>query len=173
MYFDPVQNAYIDAESGQVVYREEHGIELADVYVNEEQSIRSESKANIFSPTIARPQSYTPLSSKQRSPAVAPSPEDNVADMERQLYDMHVNGADVIEPTVTGPEDRNLWDDWSMARTLQALEFEIPNEVLEGWCEFLSPHFIPLFDIMYVIVIQRRVILTAKNITPRGVVDGS
>ncbi len=133
MYFDPLQNAYIDTESGEVVYREGNGIELTDVYASTAPvTPRNETQTNsIFTATIARPQSYTPLA-KNRSPAVAPSPEDNALALEQELYDMHVSGVDIVEPTVTNPTDHSTWDDWSMARTLQALEFEIPNEMFEG-----------------------------------------
>ena len=130
MYFDPIQKAYVDTESGEVVYREENGVELTDVYVDTVP--RNDVQPSSFAATIARPQSYTPLS-KQRSPTVAPTPDNEaLTTLEQELYDMHVTGADIVEPTVTGPSDRGLWDDWTMARTLQALEFEIPNEMMEG-----------------------------------------
>lgn len=143
MYFDPKRNAYIDSESGAVVLQEDEGFELTEIY-NTGSSTRTESsrpeRVNGLTPTIARPASsspyYTPLS-KQRN-LVAPSPEESVASLEQELYDIHVSGVDAVEPTIIGPADHNLWDDWTMARTLQALEFEIPNEMFaEGgtvWC---------------------------------------
>ena len=142
MYFDPIRSAYIDTESGEVVFQEEGGIELGDIQpTGVAAAAPPERSSSIFSATVARPQSYTPLSN-HRSPAVAPSPEDNALVLEQQLYDMHVSGVDAVEPTVTSPADHSVWDDWSMARTLQALEFEIPNEMFEGMCSerfILSP----------------------------------
>lgn len=147
MYFDPKRNAYIDTESGAVVLQEEDGYELTEIYHTENITPRTEpstsrtERGSGLTATIARPASsssyYTPLS-KQRN-LVAPSPEESVASLEQQLYDIHVSGADAVEPTVTGPADHSLWDDWTMARTLQALEFEIPNEMFEGG-ECLTAH---------------------------------
>lgn len=45
-------------------------------------------------------------------------------------------GLESTEPTVAGSTDRGMWDDWSLARTLQALEFEIPLQALEDEGDF-------------------------------------
>ena len=137
MYYDRVRNAYIDSESGAVVLQEDTGIELSDVYSQESGLTEATTEINSkFSPTIARPagNSYTHLSKKR---GIAPSPDEtHLSDLEQDLYDLHVSGVDTVDPTTTGPSDRSIWDDWSLARTLQALEFEIPNEMIEGMIGF-------------------------------------
>jgi len=132
MYYDQVRNAYIDAESGAVVLQEDEGIELADIYYSDQGRTTETTPERVTIPTatIARPSnSYTPLSKKTRG--IAPSPEERVADLEQDLYDIHMAGLDSAEPTIAST-DRGMWDDWSMARTLQALEFEIPPQAFEG-----------------------------------------
>lgn len=129
MHYDPVKRAYVDNDTGEVVYQEEQGLELTDVYISD--TPPGQTTNSSYTATVARPQKYAPLST-QRSSTIAPSPESNVVDLEQQLYDMHVSGADVVEPTIESPSDRSVWDDWSLARTLQSLEFEIPNEAVNG-----------------------------------------
>jgi hypothetical protein len=128
MHYDPVQKAYVDTESGEVVYKDEDGVEMNNI--NGQHSRTDSSRSSTYTPTVARPQ-YTPLS-KQRGSTVAPSPESNSLTLEQQLYDIHVSGVEAVEPTIEGPADHHAWDDWTLARTLQALEFEIPNEAMEG-----------------------------------------
>eukprot|EP01032_Pedospumella_encystans_P021264 gene21264-24131_t len=131
MYYDQVRNAYIDAESGEVVLQEEGGIELSDIYYSENDRItetRAERAPVIPMATIARPSNlYSPLSKKR---GIAPSPEENHANLEQELYDLHASGVDTVDATAVNVH-HGMWDDWSMARALQALEFEIPNEMLE------------------------------------------
>lgn len=132
MYYDQLRNAYIDAESGEVVLQEDAGLELSEIYYAENERItetRAERAPVIPMATIARPANmYSSLSKKR---GIAPSPEENVANLEQELYDLHASGVDTVDATaVNAPH--GMWDDWSMARTLQALEFEIPNEMFEG-----------------------------------------
>ena len=150
MYYDQVRNAYIDAESGAVVLQEDEGIELADIYYSEQgrTTETSPERSSIPTATIARPSnSYTPLSKKSRG--IAPSPEERVADLEQDLYDLHMTGQDTVDPTVAGSTDRGVWDDWSFARTLQALEFEIPLQALEGRLQYVLAIFLSSVPNLY------------------------
>lgn len=56
----------------------------------------------------------------------------NISNFEQDLYDIHFGGVSTDPPTISA-DDSNTWDDWSLARSLQALEFEISNEMIEGY----------------------------------------
>ena len=48
---------------------------------------------------------------------------------EHELYAIEANDTDVVAPYATAVTNNNSYfDDWTLARTLQALEFEISNE---------------------------------------------
>lgn len=55
---------------------------------------------------------------------------DQKVDLEDELFNIHVTDSyDVTSPTeIERDQNPNGWDDWTLARALQALEFEIPQE---------------------------------------------
>lgn len=56
--------------------------------------------------------------------------EDQKTSLAEDLYNIHMNNSyDIVEPTSNERNaNPNGWDDWTLARALQALEFEIPEE---------------------------------------------
>ena len=88
-------------------------------------------------------------SSSTSNKGASPGGTERVQQLERDLYAIQLtinNGTEdvtVIGPAVTSTEDsalppheRHIWDDWSFARTLQALEFELPDEVIDEHRDF-------------------------------------
>jgi hypothetical protein len=98
MYFDTERNAYVDRDSGEVVFQEHHNpshtIDESDIRVENihDDMKLSETENGLF--TMQSKPGYEHLSAHDKS-------SDKTA---------------------------STWDDWTLARALQALEFEIPQE---------------------------------------------
>jgi hypothetical protein len=138
MFFDQKRNAYIDSDTGEVVLQEGGDVEMPQIT-----NAAAPSKSNttsLFSPTIARPSgassgnSYTPISKTQKN-TIAPSPEGNeeILGLEQEYYNLQLSSPEMVDqPVGNNHHSHSVWDDWTLARTLQNLEFEITNEMFEG-----------------------------------------
>mmetsp|Transcript_5243 Transcript_5243/g.8493 ORF Transcript_5243/g.8493 Transcript_5243/m.8493 type:complete len:441 (+) Transcript_5243:39-1361(+) len=167
MYYDVVRKAYIDSDSGKVVFQEDAGDEeegnntfemvnemnirhgnARTVVNNTSSSSSNMDRLSAFSPTIARPASYSKVSPNTTA---ALSPYDgsrgSSSQLEQDLIQIHMHGIEMNDAgtsaihgdndggTGTGVgqnDEHGFWDDWSFARTLQAMEFEISNEMMQG-----------------------------------------
>lgn len=120
MFFDAKRNAYIDKESGEVIFQEEGSSQIS-----------VEAPSN----TATEPISELSPEDKVRFDALF-----ELASIEHQtnllIQEEEVrNALDPFEIDVENPhtEGGNSWEDWNMARTLQLMEFEISNEMINGY----------------------------------------
>jgi hypothetical protein len=136
MYFDPKQNAYIDKETGVVIYREEEEdhVEIPTLTPEMSSNLRAQSIRNVPSQTIAirSPASPTIASSTSRdftSGYRSISPPGQSVDMEQELFELYRQGSLEIgdeNPQVLESEEAR--DDWNLARSLQMFEFELMED---------------------------------------------
>jgi len=131
MYFDRERNAYIDKDTGEVVFQEEsENVEILPSLPEITSTLREQRG------TSARPHSISPHSNSTRSPPVSPTVSTNSRglgrsasrDVEEELYR---SLDDVVEGPVDRADDPQGWEDWNLARTLQAFEIEMDDEMVE------------------------------------------
>lgn len=119
MHYDPVRNAYIDDETQEVVYQEDIEAPRPPAptpTITKAASSKSNKRANDFE--------------RMFELARIEVQESKVGDLENELYALHHDQAPG-ETFAAPPEGNPEYADWTFARTLQALEFEIPNEAME------------------------------------------
>jgi hypothetical protein len=143
MYFDPSQNAYVDKETGEVVFVEETTPHRTPMHQqvtppSKQHSLRNPSSGHddfygIGGNTIVQPtNSHNQIPGhdieaerferlfelavleNQRSVHSSHHP------LEQDLYDLHVSNAyEIASPPRDVNQPRSVWDDWNLARTLQ------------------------------------------------------
>jgi hypothetical protein len=179
MYFDASRNAYIDRDTGEVVYQEAEHVDNVDVHPSDIALYDIERPAtapSTISPRNSARLSTPPKSAFQnimaslsgsrdshrlsgsRRPGSTPrshsnshqliryvsgsgielgatgasgaGAEDQKTALEDELYNIHeTNNYDAVAPSSQErSENPSSWEDWSLARAVQALEFEIPQE---------------------------------------------
>lgn len=145
MYFDPTRNAYIDSDTGAIVLQEtDPQLSLNTYQPVSSMSPPSSAEKLPYAPsrgTIAAPTGVivTPPGSPSGYLAVPIStPARNDSLTLDQIY--YAEGVDVelqqaLQMTATAQTTTNsssagyhFFDDWTLARTLQSLEFEFTNE---------------------------------------------
>jgi hypothetical protein len=104
MYFDTERNAYVDRDSGEVVFQENHNpshtIHEGDIHLN---GVHEDAKLA--------------------------DPENGLFTMEdHNGYGSHPGYEHLSPNEKASNKTASTWDDWTLARALQALEFEIPQE---------------------------------------------
>jgi hypothetical protein len=129
MYFDADRNAYVDNETNAIVFQE-GDVEIGHDEIYVDQGFSSPS------PTFARPSgSSSALYAMVKTPTSPSSDKNSSAlsplnlSLEEELIHMHLSGG---EPHMESDANPGFWDDWTMARTLQAMEFEIMRPQEEG-----------------------------------------
>ena len=156
MYYDKLKNAYIDSESGAVVQLEEGDALPFDNL----QELRDRALAEQLSSGYEENKNSLQQQQKTRSPTrnnnnyvgfvASTTPQNNNIATSDEIYLQALQDAEdgrgSINPISSfnssndnhgGIVDRTGWgwgfdDDWSLARTLQALEFEMEEETLEA-----------------------------------------
>lgn len=138
MYFDSKQNAYIDKETGAVIFREEDedNVEIPTLTPELSTTFRAQSIRNVPSQTIAlrTPVSPTIASSGSRDftsgyRSISPPDQSRSVDMEQELFDLYRQGSLEIEdenPQIITSEEAR--EDWNLARSLQMFEFELMDD---------------------------------------------
>lgn len=125
MYYDSLRKAYVDKESGEVVFQEEEEA-IQPTIVQPPTPIRNEQKA-LREEDSARARNFERLFELARQEVQ----QNNYNQLESQIIEMHRLGDDpeLATSTVAAPQEHEPgFSDWSLARTLQALEFEIPRD---------------------------------------------
>lgn len=105
MYYDPLRNAYVDPSDGSIIPTEDGDDIPYAVYSFPEEFHELEH-----------------ISTKQDS---SRSPQNGAISLEEELFSLHVSD----NLAARNEQDSN---DWTFARSLQALEFEISNDMLNG-----------------------------------------
>eukprot|EP00981_Chlorochromonas_danica_P002661 scaffold521_cov177-Ochromonas_danica.AAC.15 len=152
MHYDPLRHAYIDNETNEVVYQEDEDVVIPpDLPIN--RSMSSDEYRPVSSTTFAEPprgsirdervQQFFQLVRKevQRYDDEEAAANPPLTEMESQLYAMHHNPVNTNETFASPAEDNPEYQDWTLARTLQALEFEIPNEVIGEDSDFARKEY--------------------------------
>jgi len=140
MHFDPIRNAYIDSDTGTVVLQETD----PQLNLSTFQALSSTSSPSSASRlpyvasrgTIAAPAGGTSpgTSSGYSSVPVMPLAKDNILSLDQIYYsqgvDMELQHALQMSAAQTTQSSTgyHFFDDWTLARTLQSLEFEFTNE---------------------------------------------
>lgn len=110
MFFDARSNSYKDVETGQVIFTETE---------NDSETESSPDVETPFASIVGRVQ--------------APQEHNPPSQLELDIIAMHLNEDTTrMEPTVVSPDEEPSSADWIMARAMQALEFEISNEMING-----------------------------------------
>lgn len=138
MYFDPKRNAYIDKETGEVIFREEEEdhVEIPTLTPEMSSTLRAQSIRNVPSQTIAirSPASPTIASSGSRDftsgyRSISPPSHSQSVDMEQELFELYRQGSlDIADENPQQLESEEARDDWNLARSLQMFEFELMED---------------------------------------------
>lgn len=123
MHYDPLRRAYVDDESGAVVFHEdeEQQATLQPTILSPPQNVGSSRLHRVDDSETKYGMIATPSGQKNE-----------LTSLEADLYDMHLAPDATADSTYAAPpENAAEFQDWSFARTLQALEFEIHDERAE------------------------------------------
>ncbi|RYY82534.1 hypothetical protein EON63_13105 [archaeon] len=126
MYYDSLRKAYIDKESGEVVFQEEEEA-IQPTVVQPPTPLRNEHMALRQDDDSDRARNFERLFELARQEVQ----QNNYNQLESQIIEMHRLGDDpeTAASTIAAPQEHEPgFNDWSLARTLQALEFEIPRD---------------------------------------------
>lgn len=149
MYYDESRGAYVDRDTGEVVYYDEESQRAPIVEViapkgsnNKSKSKKASKASDDYLGTVAKPSS-TEVKAPDGSDSEAARFErmfemavlenqqsPGATQLEEELYNIHVSDSyDVANPALSGGNapapGTSAWEDWNFARTLQSLEFEI------------------------------------------------
>ena len=126
MYYDSLRKAYIDKESGEVVFQEEEET-IQPTIVQPPTPLRNEQKGVRGDEDSERARKFERLFELARQEIQ----QNNYNQLETEIIEMHRLGDDPERATgtIAAPQEHEPeYSDWSFARTLQALEFEIPRD---------------------------------------------
>lgn len=115
MYYDPEHQAYVDKDTNQIIYRETDN--PLDVVEGHYATIQAEEPI----PDTEEFERMYELAKLHRV-------EQQYSQLESDLYQVHLR--DYEEPGTIVDDGNNHRSDWNFARTLQALEFEMANDMM-------------------------------------------
>ncbi len=124
MFFDPVRNAYIDKDTNEVIFQEDGPSDTTEnttIISNEPVDHQEISFDALFD--LAAAEHVAMQANFQENPHTE-------TDHQHSRLDHFEIGQDEDAVATHGASG---WDDWNLARTMQMLEFEISNEMMDGY----------------------------------------
>lgn len=131
MYFDQARNAYIDKETGEVIFQETSGSETtANITIDGVDGVGFDTLYELSAQQHLKSVFEIESGGQSDSNRLVGREGDYVSVNEDEIAQQRAI-LNLYSTTDENGEQRS--DDWNFARTLQMLEFEISNEMVEGY----------------------------------------